>query len=122
MDLAEKTKKICYDEWNTRKGNGGIYTCSDSTYSSRAADADNACTSYGNACESWSKDDKPADCTAIEDAMKLTAKCVENVEKLDSDCLPRTSSRRDQQFGRAKKAHDICKELLEFKKDKKLCK
>jgi hypothetical protein len=48
--------------------------------------------------------------------------CVEAVERLDSDCLPRLSSRRESQFGMAKKAYDTCKEILDFKKDKKLCK
>lgn len=113
-----KSRALLLGCWIRERATG----CSDSTYSSRAADADNACTSYGNACESWSKDDKLVDRAAMEDAMKKSAKCVEAVEKLDSDCLPRTSSRRDQQFGRGKKAHDVCKDLLDFKKERKLCK
>jgi hypothetical protein len=122
VDEAQQSRKNCYDELNTRKGNGGIYTCSDSTYSSRANDVDNHCGAYGRACDDWSKDDKQVNCSDIEDAMNKAAKCVSAVEWLDSDCLPRLSSRRESQFGKAKKAHDACKEVLEFKKDKKLCK
>lgn len=122
LDQTERAKRNCYDELNTRKGNGGIYTCSDSTYSSRASDANSACTSYGRACAEYSKDDKVIECSKLDDAMKATAKCVENVERLDSDCLPRLSRQRETQFGNAKKAYDVCKEILEYKKDKKLCK
>lgn len=122
LNDAEKSRKSCYDELNTRKGNGGIYECSDSTYSSRASDIENACKSYGRACEGWSKDEKEVSCSEIEDAMKKTAKCVEGVERIDSDCLPRLSSYRESQFSKAKKAFDSCKEVLDYKRDKKLCK
>jgi hypothetical protein len=54
--------------------------------------------------------------------MNKAGRCVERVERLDSDCLPRLSSRREYQFGKAKKAYDGCKELLAYKKDKSLCK
>jgi hypothetical protein len=91
-------------------------------YTSRASEVESSCSSYGKACEAWSKDDKPVDCGEIENAMKSAARCVESVERLDSDCLPRPSSRRESQFGRAKKAFDDCKEILDYKKDKKLCK
>ncbi|HLL20910.1 MAG TPA: hypothetical protein VK427_02215 [Kofleriaceae bacterium] len=119
---AEKARKICYDELNSRKGNGGIYTCSDSTYSSRASDVESACAAYGRGCDAWSKDDKLVSCSDIEEQMKKAAKCVEAVEKLDSDCLPRLSQRREAQFRDGKKAYDGCKEVLDYKKDKKLCK
>ncbi len=121
VDETERAKRKCYDELNTRKGNGGIYTCSDSTYASRAADVDAAC-GPSNACDAWAKDDRMADCGEIEEAMKKTNKCVEAVERLDSDCLPQLSSRRETQFGRAKKSSDACRSILDFKKDKKLCK
>lgn len=39
-----------------------------------------------------------------------------------TDCLPRLSSRRESQFGKAKTAYDYCKEVLTYKKDKSLCK
>jgi hypothetical protein len=121
VDQAERAKRNCYDELNTRKGNGGIYTCSDSTYSSRISDVNSVCA-YGRACDEWSKDDKVVECNKIEDAMKATSKCVEAVERLDRDCLPRLSRSRDSQFGNAKKAYDACKAVLDYKKDKKLCK
>jgi hypothetical protein len=119
---AEKSRKNCYDELNTRKGNGGIYTCSDSTYTERANAADTSCKDYGKGCDAWSKDDKVVSCSEIEDAMKKTSKCVETIERLDSDCIPRMSSRREAQFRDGKKAYDSCKEVLDYKKDKKLCK
>jgi hypothetical protein len=122
VDQAERAKRNCYDELNTRKGNGGIYTCSDSTYSSRISDVNSGCTSYGRACEEWSKDDKVVECNKVEDAMKATSKCIEAVERLDRDCLPRLSRTRESQFGNSKKAYDVCKGILEYKKDKKLCK
>lgn len=122
VDQTERAKRNCYDELNTRKGNGGIYTCSDSTYSSRVSDVNNTCTSYGRACEEWSKDDKVVECNKIEDAMKATTKCVEAVERLDSDCLLRLNRTRENQFGNAKKAYEVCKGVLDYKKDKKLCK
>jgi len=122
LDETERGRRNCHDELNTRKGNGGIYECSDYTYSSRAGDVENHCKSYGRACEGWSKDDKQANCSEIEDEMKKTVKCVESVERLDSDCLPRLSSHRESQFSKAKKAFDHCKEVLEYKRDKKLCK
>jgi len=122
LEQAERAKRNCHDEWNTRNGNGGIYTCSDSTYSSRASDASSACSSFGRACNEWSKDDKVVECDKIEDTMKATAKCVEAVERLDSDCLPRLNRYRENQFGNAKKAYDTCHEILDYKKDKKLCK
>jgi hypothetical protein len=61
-------------------------------------------------------------CSEIEDTMKKTSKCVETIERLDSDCIPRMSSRREAQFRDGKKAYDSCKEVLDYKKDKKLCK
>lgn len=122
VEEAEKAKKTCYDELSTRKGNGGIYTCPDSTYKDRSDAANSACSSYGNACSEFRKDDVAVDCSKIEDAMKATNKCVENMERLDSDCLPRLTRRRENQFGEAKKAYDTCKEILDYKKDKKLCK
>ena len=54
--------------------------------------------------------------------MKDTSKCIESLERLDSDCLPRLSRQREAQFNRAKQNYDTCKEILEDKKDKKLCK
>ena len=122
VDEAERGRANCYSELGTRQGNGGIYTCSDSTYVSEASDADGYCGSYGNACNEWSKNDSPVSCGDIESAMQKTDKCVRAVEKLDSDCLPRLSSWRESQFGKAKKAYDACKEVLDYKKDKKLCK
>lgn len=123
IDEAETARKKCHDELNTRRGNGGIYTCSDSTYSSLADDVKSACHDYGSACEAHSKDDKDLDCSgALEEPMKKAARCVAAVEKLDSDCLPRLSSFREMQFSKAKKAQDHCKEVLDYKKDKKLCK
>jgi hypothetical protein len=53
--------------------------------------------------------------------MKKAAKCVEAVEKLDSDCVPRSSQRREAQFRDGNKAYDFCREVLEHKKDRKLC-
>lgn len=122
VDQAERGRKNCYDELNTRKGNGGIYTCSDSTYSSQAATINNACSSYGKACEDWSKDNKAANCRDIEDAMKKAEQCVVAVERLDSDCLPRLGSWRETQFAKAKKAYDYCKDVLSYKNSNKLCK
>jgi hypothetical protein len=121
-DEAERSRKNCHDELNKRKGNGGIYTCSDSTYSSRTSDITSKCGAYGRACEAWSKDDKEANCREIEDAMKKTAECIDKVERLDKDCLPRLSNYRMSQFGKAKTAHDHCKDVLKHKKDKGLCK
>lgn len=122
LNEAERSRKNCYDELNTRNGNGGIYTCSDSTYSSRASDTESACSGYGRGCEAWSKDDKVVNCSDIEDMMKKAGRCVEAVERLDSDCLPRLSGRREAQFRDGKKAYDVCKEILDYKRDKKLCK
>lgn len=121
LDVAEKARPNCYDELNTRKGNGGICHCSDSAYASRAADANSACNSYGRACADYSKDDKTVDCGKLEDAMKASNRCVETVERLDSDCLERLSRNRETQFKNAKNAYDSCKEILDYKKDKKLC-
>jgi hypothetical protein len=123
IDNSEVARKRCYDELNTRRGNGGIYTCSDSTYTSLASEVKNACSDYGSACEAQSKDDKDVDCvSALEEPMKKAGRCTAAVEKLDSDCLPRLSSYRETQFSRAKKAQDHCKEVLDYKQDKKLCK
>jgi hypothetical protein len=122
VEVVERAKRNCYDEWNTRKGAGGIYTCSESTYFFRDSETGNACAAYGTGCANWSKDERTADCDAIEDAMKLTNKCVEAIERLDSDCLPQLSRFRENQFGRAKRAYDVCKEVLDYKKEKKLCK
>lgn len=58
----------------------------------------------------------------IETAMKKTDHCVDAIERLDNDCLPRLSPFRETQFAKAKRSFDSCKELLEFEKDKKLCK
>lgn len=122
LDEAERSRKNCNDELSTRNGNGGIYTCSESTYTSRASDVESACGGYGRGCEAWGKDDRQVSCSEIEDQMKKAAKCVEAVEKIDSDCLPRLSQRREAQFRDSKKAYDFCKEVLDYKKDKKLCK
>lgn len=122
VDLAESTRRICYDQLNTRKGNGGIYTCSESTYSSQSRDVEDACGAYGKGCDEWSKDSQIVNCRDIEDAMKKADKCVSTVERLDSDCLPRLSSRRESQFSRAKKAFDACKDTLSYKNSNKLCK
>lgn len=62
------------------------------------------------------------DCGEIESAIDKTNKCVVAVEKLDSDCLPRLRRKREKQFGDAKSAWDKCKDILAYKKDKKLCK
>ena len=118
---AEKVRSVCYEELNTRKGNGGIYTCSDSTYSSRVGDVESACAGYGRGCDSWSKDDKVVSCGDLETQMKKAEKCVEAVERLDSDCLPRLSQRREAQFRDGKKTYDFCKEVLDYKKNKSLC-
>lgn len=62
------------------------------------------------------------DCREIEDAMEKADQCVDAVERLDSDCLPRLSSRRESQFEKAKKAFDHCKDVLSYKRGNKLCK
>jgi len=54
--------------------------------------------------------------------MTTVGKCIEAIERLDGDCLPRPSSHRETRFARAKKAYDHCKEVLAYKRDKKLCK
>lgn len=121
IDEAERSRKHCY-ELNTRKGNGGIYACSDSTYTDRADEVTRSCDDYGRACESWSEDDQQVDCDEIDKTMVATNRCVSAVERLDNDCLPRLSSWREHQFSKAKKAYDYCKEVLEHKKAKGLCK
>jgi hypothetical protein len=81
-----------------------------------------ACSGYGNGCDAWKKDDVAVNCSEIEDQMKKTEQCVESVERIDSDCRPRLSQRREAQFRDGKKAYDSCKEVLDYKKDKNLCK
>jgi hypothetical protein len=122
VDEAERGRKNCYDELNTRSGNGGIYTCSDSTYTSEAAATESTCRSWGKGCEDWSKDDKVINCREVEDAIKNTDNCVVAVQRLDSDCLSRVSSYRDSQFSKAKKAYDNCKDILAYKTTNKFCK
>lgn len=122
VDQAESARKNCYDELNRRRGDGGIYECSDSTYSSRASDTDTSCAAIGKGCEEWAKDEKVVDCDAIEDAMKRAEKCVSAVERLDSDCLPRLSRNREAQFTRGKRAYDACKDILAHKRSGKFCK
>lgn len=95
VDVTEGTRRICLEEWNTRKGLGGLYTCSDSTYATRAGEVTDACSAYGDACKAWQKDDKLVDCNDIETAMKKTDRCVDAVERLDNDCLPRLSPYRE---------------------------
>ncbi len=122
VDDAERGRKNCYDELNTRNGNGGIYTCSESTYASESSAVTSACQAWGKGCEQWSKDDKVVDCREIDDAMKKTDACVVAVERLDSDCLPRLSSFRETQYKNAKRAYDYCKDVLYYKNYNKYCK
>lgn len=122
VSQAETALNTCTSDFSTRKSDGTIYNCSDSTYASEAADASNYCNAYGNACDSLSKDSAQVDCSEIEKSLEKTNKCVVAIEKLDSDCLPRLSRRREGQFGKAKTAYDKCKEILSYKKDNKLCK
>jgi hypothetical protein len=122
LDVAERTRKNCHDELSTRRGNGGTYECLDSTYSSRASEANTTCAAVAKGCEDWAKDDKVVNCREIEDAMTRAGKCVEAVERLDSDCLPRLSRNRELQFARGKRAYDTCKEILAHKNSNKLCK
>jgi hypothetical protein len=117
----ETVRARCKEELDTRKGTGMLYTCSDSTFSSRVADVDSHCTAYGSACDGYGIDERVVDCTEIEKAMEKTGKCISAVEWLDSDCLPRLSQLRESQFGKAKKAYDSCKQILEHKKSKGLC-
>ena len=118
---VETDRAHCKAELDTRKGNGLLYTCTDSTFSSRAADVDNHCSSYGSACDGFGIDDRVVDCSEIEKAMEKAGKCVSAVEWLDSDCLPRLSQMRESQFAKGKKAFDSCKSILEHKKGKGLC-
>jgi hypothetical protein len=122
VDQAEMARKNCYEELSNRRGNGGIYNCTDSTYSARARDTDIACAAVGRGCDEWSKDDKVVNCTDVEDAMKRADSCVVTVERLDSDCLPRLSRNRETQFARGKRAYDNCKDILAYKNSRKLCK
>ena len=122
VDGAQRAKKNCYDEQNTRKGNGGIYTCSDSTYQDRSNAVNSTCSADGNACLEFKKDDAVVDCSKIEDAIKATDKCVDAIQRLQSDCLPRLARKRENQFSDAKTKYDTCKDVLGYKKDKKLCK
>ena len=62
------------------------------------------------------------DCRAIEDKAKEPEACEWAVEKLDSDCLDRLSSFREGQYKNARTAREYCKEVLQHKKDKGLCK
>lgn len=119
---AEAALSTCNNDFSSRKSDGTTYTCSESTYSSRASDAQSACGDFGNACDSMSKDSTPVDCREIEKSLEKTDKCVVAIEKLDSDCLPKLSRKRENQFGKAKTAYDKCKEILAYKKDKSLCK
>lgn len=122
VEDAERSKKNCSDELNTRKGNGMIYSCSDSTWESQTRNLEEKCEAYDKGCEEWKKDDEAVDCGHIEEARDKTNKCVEAVEKLDSDCLPRLGSRRERTFNLAKKAYDYCREVLEYKHSNSLCK
>lgn len=122
VNQAERARKTCYDEQYTRRGTGGVYECSDSTYSDRAREADDACAAVNRGCEEWSKDDKVVNCRDLEDAMARANRCVVGVERLDSDCLPRLSSHREGQFSRGKRAYDHCKDVLAYKNSNKLCK
>lgn len=122
VDEAERARAFCREDLDTRKGNGQLYTCSDSTHGSRAADVANHCSAYGNACDGFSMDERVVDCAELDKSMDKTNKCIESIERLDYDCLPRLSRQRENQFSQAKKAYDTCKQILAYKKDKKLCK
>lgn len=117
----ETARTRCKEELDARKGNGLLYTCSDSTFRSRAEDVDNHCSSYGSGCDGFGVDDRVVDCAELEKAMEKAGKCVSAVEWLDSDCLPRLSQMRESQFAKGKKAFDTCKTILEHKKAKSLC-
>ena len=118
---AEKARKNCYDQWNTRKSNGFLYTCSDSTFSSKSRDADRYCSAYGKGCAAWKTNSDKVDCDDVEDELEKVDKCVDAVESLDSACLPRLSRPREKQWENGQEALEHCKKVLKYKKDKKLC-
>lgn len=120
---AEIARRKCYDEYNTRKGTGMVYTCSDSTFNSNSQDVERYCESnQDRACEKWSRDSYAVDCREIENVMNEVDKCVRSVENLQSACLPRLNRYRESKWEKAKKGYDYCKEVLSYKKNANACK
>ncbi len=119
---AENAKKNCEGKLAQRKASGGLYDCPDREYEKKAEAVEKACEAYGHGCSTFKTDKAVVDCDAIEALMKKADLCVDAVDELDKDCLPKTSKKREKQFGEAVKAYDYCKKILEHKKKNKLCK
>jgi hypothetical protein len=120
--IAQEVLNSCINDYNGHQNKNTIYTCTDSTYASLAASERSSCRDYGNACSSMSMDSAQVDCREIEKAMAKPGNCISAIQKLESDCLPRLSSRRQDVLDPAKAAYDNCKEILSFKKENGLCK
>jgi hypothetical protein len=121
-DDAQKVRDDCAVELASRRDEGMIYECSDSTFASESHKVADACRSYGRGCQAWSMDPRPVDCNAIRDAMKQVDACIAAVEVLDRDCLPRLSHMRASQYRDALAAQGFCKNVLSYKQSRNLCK
>jgi hypothetical protein len=119
-DTVQDNVKHCQEMIDYKTGVGACFSCSDSDYQEYEGKRRDACAK-DRICEEEENDEK-IDCDKIEEKIKNSQGCIDSVKELVDECFD-GKEKTDRQTLREKSesAAEHCKEVLEYKKDKKLC-
>lgn len=110
----------CKDLLGAKKGNNLCISCSQSDYESYDRDKRQACEKKHECDEQ--QNDAQVDCRSIEDRYNHGKECLKAIEYLKDRCFDgRMSSFRLSERQEVEKRTEHCKNVLEYKKDKKYC-
>lgn len=117
---ATEVREQCREMISYKRGVNACYNCSPSDYNSYREDQRRACDKT-IICEER-KDDAKVNCSKIEEKWQNGKECQKAQEYIVGRCFDgRRNSRRERWRQDAERAVDNCKEVLDYKRDKKIC-
>ena len=117
---AADRRDHCKDVIEYKTGLNICYYCSESDYSSYKDDVKEACGEEMQ-CEEEENDEK-VDCEKMQERLDNADKCLKAMKEFAYRCFnDRESSVRQAKREKVEELSSHCKEILEYKKDHKLC-
>lgn len=117
---AAGVRDHCRELTSYKRGVHACYHCSHSDYDSYRNDQRRACEKPMNCDER--RDDAKVHCSKIEEKWQNGKECLKAQNYTVDRCFDgRRNSRRERWQKEAERAVENCKEVLDYKRDKKLC-
>lgn len=117
---AADVRNSCQELIRHKQGVNSCYDCSPSDYSSYTDDLRRACDKTTSCDES--KDETKVECNKIEEKWNNAKECLNARNYIVDRCLGgHRNSKRELSKQKSEAAIANCKEVLDYKRDKKLC-